>query len=118
MSLTKLELWRMRRAMSIQDLADKSGVNRATINRIETNRVNPSGRTLGKLAQALSVDPTELLEGEQAQPRQPSPPIAVRLEGIEAALRAFATVEDDESQEEVELEFATLIANHKGRAIA
>lgn len=60
--MTKLEHWRIRRKLSIKDLSDQSGVNRATITRIEHGNVNPSGKTLGRLAETLEVDPVELLE--------------------------------------------------------
>ena len=63
--MTRLKLWRMRRKMSIQDLADKSGVNRATISRIERGVNRPYGQTLGKLAEALDVDPAELIDVEE-----------------------------------------------------
>ena len=66
--MTKLELWRSRRKMSIQELADKSGVNRATVSRIERRVSKPYGQTLGKLAEVLQVDPSELVEVEQLTP--------------------------------------------------
>ena len=52
-----------RRAMLTQEeLAEKSGVGITTINRIEKGRVeDPHFSTLRKLAQALDVDPAELV---------------------------------------------------------
>jgi transcriptional regulator with XRE-family HTH domain len=52
-----------RRAMLTQEqLADKSGVGVTTINRIEKGHVeDPHFSTLRKLAQALEVDPAELV---------------------------------------------------------
>jgi len=63
--MNKIELWRTRRAMSIKDLAAASGINRATINRIEHGKVKPSGKTLGKLAEVLNVDALELFEPDE-----------------------------------------------------
>jgi len=63
--MIKLKVWRTRKKMSIQELADKSGVDRATISRIEHGRSKPYGQTLGKLAEALEVDATELMEEDK-----------------------------------------------------
>jgi len=60
--MTKLENWRIKRLMSIQDLADISGINRATISRIERGVSQPFGKTLGKLSQALNVEPVDLID--------------------------------------------------------
>jgi transcriptional regulator with XRE-family HTH domain len=48
--------------MSQADLADKSGVSREYIARLETGHHDPSLSTLVKLAKALKVKPGELLE--------------------------------------------------------
>jgi transcriptional regulator with XRE-family HTH domain len=48
-----------------QQLADKSGVGITTIVRIERNQVEPHARTIRKLAEALEVEPRELLKGEE-----------------------------------------------------
>jgi transcriptional regulator with XRE-family HTH domain len=55
-----------RRAMLTQEqLAEKSGVGITTINRIEKGRVeDPHFSTLRKLAEALEVDPAELVRGD------------------------------------------------------
>ena len=55
-----------RRAMLTQEqLAEKSGVGITTINRIEKGRVeDPHFSTLRKLAEALEVDPAELVREE------------------------------------------------------
>jgi transcriptional regulator with XRE-family HTH domain len=48
--------------MTVRDLADKSKVSPTTINRLERNHIKSSVLTLGKLAEALEVDVTELAE--------------------------------------------------------
>lgn len=39
--------------LSQEQLAEKSGVSRITISRIETGRISPSLKTLSRLAQAM-----------------------------------------------------------------
>lgn len=57
----QLRLWRMRRTMTQGQLADRSGVGINTIVRIERNQTDPRPSTIGRLATALGVDPTELI---------------------------------------------------------
>jgi len=58
----KLKETRKRRLLTQEQLADKAGVGINTITRIERNQVEPQGRTIRKLAQALDVPPSYLLE--------------------------------------------------------
>ncbi|MFN8636146.1 MAG: helix-turn-helix transcriptional regulator [Chloroflexota bacterium] len=60
--LTRLKDVRQRKALTQQQLADRAGVNRVTIARIETGRDEPFPTTLRKVADALGVEPEELLE--------------------------------------------------------
>ena len=60
----KLRETRKYALLTQQQLADKSGVDIATIVRIERNQVEPQARTIRKLAQALGVKPHELLKGD------------------------------------------------------
>ena len=60
----KLREARKRALLTQQQLADKSGVGVTTIIRIERNQVEPQARTIRKLAEALGVEPHELLKGE------------------------------------------------------
>ena len=53
---------RKRALLTQQELADKSGVGVTTIIRIERNQVEPHGSTIRKLADALGVEPRELME--------------------------------------------------------
>ncbi len=51
------------RALRQEDLAEKAGVGKNTVNRIEKNRTEPHMTTIRKLAEALEVDPAELVQG-------------------------------------------------------
>jgi transcriptional regulator with XRE-family HTH domain len=61
----RLKELRVRRALTQEELAEKAGTGKNTINRIERNLTEPHMSTLRKLAQALNVDPAELVKGEQ-----------------------------------------------------
>jgi transcriptional regulator with XRE-family HTH domain len=52
---------RKRAVLTQKELADKSGVGVTTIIRIERNQVEPHGSTIRKLAEALDVEPQELV---------------------------------------------------------
>jgi transcriptional regulator with XRE-family HTH domain len=58
----RLKNLRIRRALTQQELADRAGVSSNALNRIELNKAEPHMSTLRKLAEALDVDPTELVE--------------------------------------------------------
>ena len=60
----KLRETRKRALLTQQQLAEKSGVGVTTIIRIERNQVEPQARTIRRLAEALSVEPHELLKGK------------------------------------------------------
>ena len=47
-----------------EQLAERSGVGIATIVRVERNQVEPRGSTIRKLAEALDVEPEELVKAE------------------------------------------------------
>ena len=55
---------RKRALMSQRELAKRSGVGVTTIVRIERNQVEPHGRTIRRLAEALEVAPEELVKTE------------------------------------------------------
>jgi transcriptional regulator with XRE-family HTH domain len=57
----KLRDTRKRRLLTQEQLAERSGVGIATIVRIERNQVEPRGSTIRKLAEALEVEPEELV---------------------------------------------------------
>jgi transcriptional regulator with XRE-family HTH domain len=57
----KLRETRKRKLLTQQQLAERTGVGVATIIRIERNQVEPRGSTIRKLAEALEVEPEELV---------------------------------------------------------
>ncbi len=61
MELARLRSTRLRLALSQADLAARSGVEKATISRLEGGRQRARPSTARKLAQALGVEPAELL---------------------------------------------------------
>jgi len=58
----RLKRQRTRRALTQAELADRAGVTTATVARIERDEIEPRMTTLRKLAEALGVDPAELVE--------------------------------------------------------
>ena len=60
----KLRRVRDKRLLSQRELAEKAGLSPTTILKLETGKVDdPHPRTIRKLARALEVDPSELVEG-------------------------------------------------------
>jgi transcriptional regulator with XRE-family HTH domain len=57
----KLKKIRTRRFLTQEELAARAGVSPATIVRVERNQAEPHISTMRKLAEALDVEPTELL---------------------------------------------------------
>jgi transcriptional regulator with XRE-family HTH domain len=53
---------RREKALSIEALAEESGVSTKTIVQIELTRSLPKLRTIGKLSKALGVEPIEIEE--------------------------------------------------------
>jgi transcriptional regulator with XRE-family HTH domain len=60
----RLRQLRKQSLMTQEDLAARSGVAVSTIIRIERNQVEPHGGTIRKLAEALEVEPQELVKKE------------------------------------------------------
>jgi transcriptional regulator with XRE-family HTH domain len=51
----------MERGMSQEDLAEKSGISRTTLSRIENNEeANVNTRTIAKLAELFDVKPSDI----------------------------------------------------------
>jgi len=65
-NVERLKEYRRLRAFSQQELADAASVGRNTISRLERGETGAHGRTLRRLAQALSVDVAELVLTEVA----------------------------------------------------
>jgi transcriptional regulator with XRE-family HTH domain len=57
----RLKNLRLRRAMSQRKLAAAAGMSQRAIVDLEADKREPHPSTLGKLSEALDVDPTELL---------------------------------------------------------
>lgn len=60
----KLVEIRKKKEMGQEELAHQSGLSLSQIARIETVRINPTTSTLFKLARALKIKPSELLDFE------------------------------------------------------
>ena len=58
----KLKEVRTRRLLTQEELAEKADVSTATVVNIERNNQEPHFRTIRKLAKALDIDPTVLLD--------------------------------------------------------
>jgi transcriptional regulator with XRE-family HTH domain len=56
---------RVQRALSLRALGERSGVTFATINNLENGRRPARLVTIRKLAEALGVEPRELMKGEE-----------------------------------------------------
>lgn len=61
MQLPRLKEWRLRRALALRDLAEKSGVGVSTVNRLELGHQAARPSTVRRLADALAIDPAELM---------------------------------------------------------
>jgi transcriptional regulator with XRE-family HTH domain len=59
---TKLNQLRTREALTQRDLSERTGLTIAAISRIEQDRVEPRLSTVRKLANALGVHPSQLIE--------------------------------------------------------
>jgi transcriptional regulator with XRE-family HTH domain len=57
----RLRRLREERALRQEDLAELAGVGKNTVNRIEKNYTEPHMTTVRKLADALGVEPRELV---------------------------------------------------------
>ena len=62
-NVQRLKELRRERVLSLRELEEKSGVSYNTIWRIEDGRQGAHPKTVRKLADALGVDPSELLKG-------------------------------------------------------
>ena len=58
----RLRELRNQKGMSQELLAENSGLSLRTVQRIENNESNPTGETLKRLANALNVNPDELID--------------------------------------------------------
>jgi transcriptional regulator with XRE-family HTH domain len=61
----KLRRLRREAALSQAELADRAGTTQETISRLECGHHAARGLTLRKLAEALGVEPKELMKGKE-----------------------------------------------------
>ena len=61
----RLRQLRLLKAMTQRTLAEKAGVDKTTVYRLENHKSRASPTTIGKLARALDVNPEELAEQER-----------------------------------------------------
>ena len=61
----RLRRIRQERALSLRELGEKSGVSFDSIHKLETGRRDAQPRTVRKLAEALGLEPSELMRGEE-----------------------------------------------------
>jgi transcriptional regulator with XRE-family HTH domain len=64
--LPRLKSVRLAKMLSQEELAEKAGLTRVAITRLERGDVDARFRTVRKLAEALGVEPTELTEAASA----------------------------------------------------
>ena len=57
-----LRAWRLERGMSQEQLALDAGMKRSYVSELERGLRNPTVRALGRLAEALNVEPCELVK--------------------------------------------------------
>jgi transcriptional regulator with XRE-family HTH domain len=62
--MAKLRELRRRRVLTLEELAQKAGVGRNTVWRLEHGLMGAQPRTIRKLAKALEVEPEELVKTE------------------------------------------------------
>ena len=60
--MRKLRQLRRHMVLSMRELEEKSGVSYNTVWRLETGRTGAQPRTIRKLAEALDVEPSVLIE--------------------------------------------------------
>jgi transcriptional regulator with XRE-family HTH domain len=60
----RLQELRVEQALSLRALAERSGVTYDTINKLELERRPAHASTIRKLADALGVEPRELMKGD------------------------------------------------------
>ena len=65
-----MQCLRKQQSLTLDVLAEKSGVSKAMLSQIESEKVNPTVATVWKIAQGLGVEINELLKGETVSPRR------------------------------------------------
>lgn len=60
--MNRLSYWRAKRELTVRELSEKTKLSPTTISRLEKGHIKSTMVTLGKLANALDIDVTELAE--------------------------------------------------------
>lgn len=61
LDLRKLKIAQAKACLSVNELAEKSGLKRTTVSKITNGITAPSVKSVGLLAKALNVDVTEII---------------------------------------------------------
>lgn len=69
---SQVKVFRDKRMLSQIDLADRIGVSKETIGKIERGAAAPSFRTLDKLCRELGISPRSLFPAEKYERHQPA----------------------------------------------
>lgn len=69
---SQLKVFRNRRALSQIDLADRIGVSKETIGKIERGAAAPSFRTLDKICREFGISPRSLFPAEKPEQQKPA----------------------------------------------
>ena len=75
----RLKALRAARGWTLADLADRSGVSRATLSRIETAQTSATAQTLGRICDAAGITLSRLMQEAEAAPRALVPAAAQAL---------------------------------------
>lgn len=62
LDLKKVRIAQAKACLSVNELADKSGLGRATVSKILNGTATPSVKSVGLLAKALNVDVTTIIK--------------------------------------------------------
>jgi transcriptional regulator with XRE-family HTH domain len=62
---SKIKQLRRLSALSLREMGRRSGIAYDTINKLENEQRSAQARTLRRLAEALGVEPRELMKGEE-----------------------------------------------------
>lgn len=64
LDLIKIKIAMAKKCLSVNELADNSGLGRSTVSKLINGKAEPTTKSLGLLAKALNVDVTEIIAEE------------------------------------------------------
>jgi transcriptional regulator with XRE-family HTH domain len=73
----RIQQWRAKREMTLEALAERSGLSKGYLSRIENGLQTPPLGTLIRIAGALDADVTSLIKGESARAASHSPFVSI-----------------------------------------